>query len=412
MVILSFLQSEMGTQKPMSQKDDYMLMENLKLQQVFYDTITTIDTIVENNITLYDTTYDYKSRGRMMWNSGMNNGIAEEYLRDMNTVEKMTIFNDGSQYDVYVNGIKITLNCLYADPSYFEIFDHEIVEGRTLDDNDMKTAAQVAVISTKTAENYFGTKNGVVGKEMLVDGKNFKVIGLYPFRGKIREFISPHMVVPYTITNEEDQSTFYHGFYSVVAVKKEGVTHKQVKEEVKQRALTVPLDHPSKPPGYNEVIIATKTYDEMIAGGIYYDEDPEKSYNVMKWVLFSLLAFFILLPTLNLINLNVSRIMERSAEIGVRKAFGAHQGNILSQFIIENIVQTIIGGLLGLGLALLIIRAINVGGAMGDVILQLSPKFFIYSFILTLIFGIISGFLPAYRMSKLQIVNALKQNRL
>ena len=116
----------------------------------------------------------------------------------------------------------------------------------------------------------------------------------------------------------------------------------------------------------------------------------------MKWVLFSLLAFFILLPTLNLINLNVSRIMDRSSEIGVRKAFGAHQGNILTQFVVENIVQTLIGGLIGLGLALLVINAINTGGALGDSTLRLSPKFFIYSFVITLIFGILSGLLPAY----------------
>ena len=102
--------------------------------------------------------------------------------------------------------------------------------------------------------------------------------------------------------------------------------------------------------------------------------------------------------------------MERSSEIGVRKAFGAHQGNILSQFIIENIIQTLLGGILGLGLALLLINVVNKGGHLGDVVLTLSPKFFLYSFLATLLFGVLSGLLPAYRMSKLQIVNALKEN--
>jgi putative ABC transport system permease protein len=412
MVILSFLQSEMGTQKPMSQKDDFVLVEQLQLQRIYYDTITNVDTVIQNNIALYDTTYNYERRGAMMWNSNMNNGIAEEYFKDMSTVDEMTIFNEDTSYDVYIDGVKVTINALYGDPSYFEVFDHELIEGRTIDQTDMDNANQVAVISVKCAEQYFGTSQNVVGKEMEVDGKTFKVVGLYPHKGKIREFICPHMVIPYTIVNEKDQPTFYHGFYAVVFKKNSLINAKKVKEEIAERAKTIPLDHPSKPDGYNEVIFKPKTYDEMIANGIYYDEDAEVSYNIMKWVLFSLLAFFILLPTLNLINLNVSRIMDRSSEIGVRKAFGAHQGNILSQFIIENIVQTILGGIIGLALALVVINAINKGGALGESVLQLSPKFFIYSFFITFIFGILSGLLPAYKMSKLQIVQALKSNKL
>jgi len=411
MVILSFLQSELGTQNPMTQKDDYVLVELLKLQRVFYDTITTVDTIVENGFAVYDTTYEYESRGTMMWNSGMNNGIAEDYLTDLETVKSTAIISS-AEYDVFVNGVKVTLNTLYGNPGYFEVFDHKLLEGRYIDDDDLKNANKVAVISTKAAEQYFGSTVDVLGQEMLVDGTTFTVIGLYPHKGKIREFISPHMVVPYTLLNESDQPTFYHGSFATIFVKDPNVSIKEVKAEIKERAGMIPLDHPSKPDGYNEVVLTPKTYDEMVAGGIYWDEDPEKSYNIMKWVLFSLLAFFTLLPTLNLINLNVSRIMDRSSEIGVRKAFGAHQGNILSQFVIENILLTVIGGIIGLALALLVINAINSGGALGEAQLALSPKFFIYSFIVTLIFGVLSGILPAYRMSRLQIVNALKQSKI
>jgi len=156
----------------------------------------------------------------------------------------------------------------------------------------------------------------------------------------------------------------------------------------------------------------TKTYNEMYAQNLYDDDDPTKSLSIMKWILFGLLAFFIILPTLNLINLNVSRIMERSSEIGVRKAFGAHQGNIIFQFIIENIIQTILGGLIGLGIAIALMKFINSSGFLGTNTMIFNTKFFIYSFILTIVFGVVSGFLPAYRMSKLNIVNALKENKL
>ena len=132
----------------------------------------------------------------------------------------------------------------------------------------------------------------------------------------------------------------------------------------------------------------------------------------MKWVLIALFSFLIILPTLNLINLNVGRIMERSSEIGVRKAFGADQRTILIQFIIENIIQTFLGGIIGLGLAVLGIYLINDTRLMGDVVLKINYRFFSYSIIICLIFGLLSGLLPAYKMSKMHVVSALKQNKL
>ena len=58
-----------------------------------------------------------------------------------------------------------------------------------------------------------------------------------------------------------------------------------------------------------------------------------------------------LLPTLNLVNINISRIMERASEIGVRKAFGASSRTLVGQFVVENIILTLVGGAFGLVLS-------------------------------------------------------------
>lgn len=412
MVALSFMQSELGAIKPLSHKSDFVLVDLLRLQTVFYDTIPTIDTFLQSGVEAYDTTFEYKSRGTMMWNSSMNNQIAENYLSDLPSAEDITIFNEDAMYDVFVNGVKLTLNTLYGDPSYWKVFDHEIIEGRAFDQTDMDQAKLVTVISDKTAESYFGTVEGVINKEIYIDGKNYLVIGMYKHNGKIISFVSPDMVMPYSTLDTSNQDSFYHGYFSAVLKKHSKLSTDKLKEEVIHAATLVPMDHPSKPEGFNELVLKPRTYDEMYAQGIYYEEDGQKSYTIVKWILISLMLFFILLPTLNLINLNVSRIMERSSEIGVRKAFGAHQGNIITQFIIENIVQTILGGIIGLVLALLLIRLINQGGYLGSATLNLSPTFFMYSLLIIIFFGIISGLIPAYKMSKLQIVQALKSNKL
>jgi len=375
MVIFSFLQGELGTNAPNSNKDDLVIVNTLRLQRIHYDTIPVIDTVMLNGVEVFDTTMETRSRGSMRWNSNMNNGIGEEFLSDLPSAQNRTVFNSDAQYDVYVNGVKLTLQTLFSDANYWEIFDHNIIEGRAFDKTDMDQSAQVTVISTKTAKDYFGTTDNIVDREILLDGKNYKVIGMYEDKGKIIHYISPDLVIPYSNMTLSNQDSYYHGYFSTIVQKKPDVDAQKLKAEIEEAASLIPLDHPSKPEGYN-------------------------------------LAFFIILPTLNLINLNVSRIMERSSEIGVRKAFGAHQSNIIFQFIIENIIQTILGGLIGLGIAIALMKFINSSGFLGTNTMIFNTKFFIYSFILTIVFGVVSGFLPAYRMSKLNIVNALKENKL
>jgi len=114
------------------------------------------------------------------------------------------------------------------------------------------------------------------------------------------------------------------------------------------------------------------------------------------------------LPIVNLVNLNVSRIMERASEIGIRKAFGAPIRSLLWQFIIENIFVTFIGGAIALLLTVGIISLINSSGWIAYADLTVNVNVFIVSLLLCLVFGVLSGVLPAMRMSKLPIVEALK----
>ncbi|MNR04933.1 Macrolide export ATP-binding/permease protein MacB [compost metagenome] len=117
---------------------------------------------------------------------------------------------------------------------------------------------------------------------------------------------------------------------------------------------------------------------------------------------------FLLLPTINLVNINVTRIMERSSEIGVRKAFGASSKTLVYQFIVENMILTFLGGLIGIVLSLLAIYLINGANIISNMRLSMNFTVLFYSFIACVFFGLISGVYPAWRMSKLNVVKALK----
>ena len=411
MIIVSFLQNQLGANTPISQKEDLIFLERLELRREFFDTITVVDTIQGNLGMVYDTTYEYRSRGRMNNTSELNNKIIEQYLTNLPSIEDRTLFSVSTS-DIYVNSVKLSLLVIHTDHSFWNVFDHQLIEGRYFDQTETERAAQVMVISEKTAVDYFGTSKNIIDRELEMEGKLFKIVGLIKTIKRSTSYLSPDVVIPYTIADASIQSNFYHGFYEVMFKKSSETSLRQAKEVIDDAAKTIPLDHPDNTEGYDQIILGTSSFDEMLAQDLYDDDDEEKSYAVMKWALIILLVLFILLPTLNLINLNVSRIMDRSSEIGVRKAFGAHRQNILMQFILENIVQTILGGIIGLFLAIGGIYLLNNSGALGEVRLTLNASFFLYAIGVTLLFGILSGLIPAFKMSQLHIVKALKSTQL
>jgi putative ABC transport system permease protein len=115
-----------------------------------------------------------------------------------------------------------------------------------------------------------------------------------------------------------------------------------------------------------------------------------------------------LLPAVNLVNLNTSRIMERRSEIGVRKAFGASSRTLVGQFLVENVILTMVGALVGFVLAAWLLHLLNASGWIPYATLSLNYRIFGWGVLLALVFGVLSGVLPAWRMSRLHPVDALK----
>jgi len=115
-----------------------------------------------------------------------------------------------------------------------------------------------------------------------------------------------------------------------------------------------------------------------------------------------------LLPALNLVNLNTGRIMERSSEIGVRKAFGASSGKLVVQFVVENILLCLFGGLLGLLFAKGILLWLEGSGLIPYLKVDINFAVFACGMLIALVFGLLSGVIPAWKMSRLHPVQALK----
>ena len=101
--------------------------------------------------------------------------------------------------------------------------------------------------------------------------------------------------------------------------------------------------------------------------------------------------------------------MEQAVELaGVRKAFGAPSRTLVLQFVTENVLLTFVGALVGLVLSALVLRAINASGVAGGLGLAMNLRIFAWGLLFALVFGVLSGVYPAWRMSRLHPVHALK----
>jgi putative ABC transport system permease protein len=100
--------------------------------------------------------------------------------------------------------------------------------------------------------------------------------------------------------------------------------------------------------------------------------------------------------------------MERYSEIGVRKAFGASSRTLVLQFVVENIILTCLGGLIGVLLSIVLIAVFNNYEMVPNAHLSVNLSVLLYCILTCFVFGILSGVYPAWRMSRMQVVAALK----
>jgi putative ABC transport system permease protein len=160
---------------------------------------------------------------------------------------------------------------------------------------------------------------------------------------------------------------------------------------------------------YSHALSKAGMYTQLIAGNSQTYEDIEnKNNNTILQYLGVAALMFMLLPVINLMNINISRILERSSEIGVRKSFGASSGHLVRQFIVENLLITVIGGLLGFMLAILALSLLSSSGLLAGETFAFNYRIFALGFLYILVFGLLSGVYPSWLMSRLDPVRALK----
>jgi putative ABC transport system permease protein len=331
-----------------------------------------------------------------------------QYAKSLKTPEKVTISSMIGFANAYVEGKRIKLNVKYTDSEFWDVTNFQFVDGKPFNDQHIKNGDRVAVITDALRKQYFEDDGkSVIGKNMEIESINYKVIGVVKGSPVTRVYTYSDIYFPYTAPKSNYQNSGMRGnFVAIVLARKES-DFEAIQAEFDRGVSKIPLPVIEFGQKYPVLIVKAEKYLNHFLTALMRD-DSTKNRVIFYSIFGFVLLMFMGLPAINLVNVNVSRILERASEIGVRKAFGAPSKALLWQFIIENIFITFIGGMFALALSIVIIYMINSSGWIAYADLTINFTVFIVSILVCLVFGLLSGVLPAYRMSRLKIVEALK----
>ncbi|MGN7985904.1 ABC transporter permease [Pedobacter jeongneungensis] len=356
----------------------------------------------KRNHSLYVTTMEFKnSKEGWMNRSDVSYYFLDHYVSKLKTVNKIGISSSAKASNAYVNNKKLVIEYKYTNADFWNILEYKFLAGKAFQQREIDNAELVAVISEETKKDYFGDEENVIGKSISADNINYRVIGVVANVSKTLQNFCADMYIPYTLSKDYKNTDLMGGFGAVLLAKSEADLPKMKKEyDLMIKKVPIPKD-------FDRLYCNADPYFASMTRRIAGDGTNDgltKAVSIIS--LFVLL--FLLLPTINLVNINITRIMERSSEIGVRKAFGASSKTLVYQFIIENLILTFLGAIIGLILSVIVIFLINDANIVSNMRLSMNFTVLCYSLIACVFFGMLSGVYPAWRMSKLNIVKALK----
>lgn len=332
----------------------------------------------------------------------------DRYVRTMKTPEMVALISIAPSVTAFANNQSLTLDVRYTDGNFWKVTDFEFLDGRPFTAQEVQQADRVCVINEHTARAFFGSSRGLTGRLVEIGPHRYRIAGVVPDVPATRLYSSSDVWVPYTLSAAYFRDNRLNGDFIPILLAPSTAAVPAVRQEFQQVMRRVEIPDPKAVQAlfaYADPALASIT--RVVTGNQAGENDGVGTFLL---VCTALGLLFMLLPVLNLVNLNVTRILERSGEIGVRKAFGASRRTLVSQFLVENLVLAGLGGLLGLALAAGALHLLNGSHLIAYAQFNLDWRAFGWGLGLALVFGLLSGVYPAWKMARLHPVDALRSS--
>ncbi|PIR68077.1 hypothetical protein COU49_02770 [Candidatus Nomurabacteria bacterium CG10_big_fil_rev_8_21_14_0_10_35_16] len=365
-----------------------------------------------SNIVIIETIVPASTKTRNAGGAGDSNNIANNIAnnaipittlknRDIQEIKNLPNIKNayGAVYGQQVASYKNVSKNAYllgADASRFDIDKGVIEVGRPYTEEENRALAQVAILGYEIAKDFFG-ENNPLGKLVRIGNNNFEVIGVYESRGGLGSFDDEQIFIPISTLQKKILGIDYlmYGLAELEDGDKADISALDIKDILRR-------NHNITDPLKDDFSVKTEEQSMEVFNTIL---------SATTFLLIAIALISLIVGGVGVMNIMYVIVTERIGEIGLKKALGARNKDILYEFLIEAILLTLLGGIVGI-----------IGGALFSFIVSKIAQGFdfvwkfsvpIYGIILSvsisMLIGIIFGVFPARNAAKLNPIEALNK---
>ena len=356
------------------------------------------------------------------WGGGSSNGpmgikTARECFQSLKTPEAVTIYTCMVvSTPVNLSGQPaVGIDLLQTDDVFWHVFDFSFTAGKPYDKATFDAGLPVAVITESVARRLFQTTDAV-GREFLLNHAPYKVEGVGKDVSTLASVAYGQVWVPYTSTEitKDTWSDDHMGMMSCTILARSRDDFDAIRAEAERRRQE--YNSIIGEDGY-ELIYRNRPYDQE-KSSIAFSANQEPDLDQHRRQRMIIFIILLIVPAINLSSMTQSRLRQRVAEIGVRRAFGSTKMELMGQIISENLVVTLLAGALGLllsvafaylGNSLLFAQEFSqtLSPPAVDAGILLHASTFGWALLFCFVLNLLSSGFPAWRASRVGIVNAL-----
>ena len=287
-------------------------------------------------------------------------------------------------------GASATTSVIGSTPSYLPASNYTVQSGRSISSADVKAHALVVDLGSSTASSLFATGSNPLGKQVQLGSSEFTVIGLLASKGSSGLSNGDAVAIaPYTAV--QDQLTGESQSFSQLLVQgKSSATLSLAQSEVESILAA-----------QNDTTVSNLPFTVLNQASLLSTAtSSSKTFTaLLGWVA----AVSLLVGAIGVMNIMLVTVTERTREIGIRKAIGAPKSVVLGQFLIEAVVISLLGGVLGVLAGLFVVR-FRIDGVQPVLATYSIPL----AFGVALLVGVFAGLYPAFRAASLRPIDALR----